>query len=82
MPATLLDGRKISAEIRGELKGDVSRLKARGIVPALAGILVGEDPASTTYVGLKSKACEEVGIREAMCHLPDNVTQEELRRNI
>ncbi len=82
MPATLLDGRKISAEIRQELKSDVSRLKARGIVPALAGILVGEDPGSTTYIGLKSKACEEVGIKEAMCHLPENVTQEELLRNI
>ncbi len=82
MPATLLDGRKISAEIREELKSDVSRLKARGIVPALAGILVGEDPGSTTYIGLKSKACEEVGIKEAMCHLPENVTQEELLRNI
>ena len=67
MPAMILDGRKISAEIREELKGETARLKAKGIVPGLAGILVGEDPGSATYVGLKSKACEEIGIKEMMC---------------
>ncbi len=82
MPAMILDGRKISAEIREELKGEASRLKERGIVPGLAGILVGEDPGSTTYVGLKSKACEEIGIKEMMCRLPENVTEQELFRNI
>ncbi|MDO8567513.1 MAG: tetrahydrofolate dehydrogenase/cyclohydrolase catalytic domain-containing protein [Dehalococcoidales bacterium] len=82
MPAAILDGKKISAEIREELKGEAGRLKARGIVPALAGILVGEDPGSTTYVGLKTKACEEVGIREAMLHLPGDITQAELLSNI
>jgi methylenetetrahydrofolate dehydrogenase (NADP+)/methenyltetrahydrofolate cyclohydrolase len=80
--ATILDGRKISAEIREELKGEAARLKVRGIIPGLAGILVGEDPGSTTYVGLKSKACEEIGIKEAMCRLPENVTEEELLSNI
>ncbi|MBI4285896.1 MAG: bifunctional 5,10-methylene-tetrahydrofolate dehydrogenase/5,10-methylene-tetrahydrofolate cyclohydrolase [Chloroflexi bacterium] len=82
MPAKLLDGRKISAEIREELKGEAKRLFERGIVPGLAGILVGEDPGSTTYVGLKSKACEEVGIKEMMCHLPETVTEAELLKNI
>ncbi len=82
MPATILDGRKISAEIRGELKGEAIRLKERGIIPGLAGILVGEDPGSTTYVGLKSKACEEVGIKEAMVRLPETVTERELLSNI
>ncbi len=82
MPAIILDGRKISAEIREELKGEAKRLKERGIVPGLAGILVGEDPGSTTYVGLKSKACEEIGIKELMCRLPETVTEEELLRNI
>jgi methylenetetrahydrofolate dehydrogenase (NADP+)/methenyltetrahydrofolate cyclohydrolase len=80
--ATVLDGRKISAEIREELKGEAARLKEQGIIPGLAGILIGEDPGSTTYVGLKSKACEEIGIKEAMCHLPENVTEEELLSNI
>jgi len=82
MPAKLLDGKKISAEIRGELKQEADRLRERGIVPALAGILVGEDPGSTTYVGLKSKACEEIGIKEAMCRLPETVTEQELLSNI
>jgi len=82
MPAKLLDGRKISAEIREELKGEAKRLKERGIVPGLAGILVGEDPGSVTYVGLKSKACEEIGINELMCKLPENVTEAELFKNI
>ncbi len=82
MVATLLDGKKISAEIRGELKGEAIKLKERGIVPGLAGILVGEDPGSTTYVGLKSKACEEVGIREAMVRLPESVTEKELLSTI
>lgn len=82
MPAKILDGRAISAEIRAELKNDVSRLKERGITPGLAGVLVGEDPGSVTYVGLKAKACEEVGVAELMCHLPETVTEQELLSNI
>jgi len=82
MTAKLLDGRKISAEIREELKKETSILASRGIVPGLAGILVGEDPGSVTYVGLKSKACEEVGINEMMCRLPENVTEKDLLANI
>ena len=82
MPAKILDGRKISAEIREDLKGDTVRLKERGIVPGLSGILIGEDPGSVTYVGLKSKACEEVGVKEMMVHLPENVTEQELMSNI
>jgi methylenetetrahydrofolate dehydrogenase (NADP+)/methenyltetrahydrofolate cyclohydrolase len=82
MPATILDGRKISAEIREELKEEAKHLRERGIVPGLTGILVGEDPGSVTYVGLKSKACEEIGIKEMMCRLPDTVTEEELLGNI
>ncbi len=82
MTAKLLDGRKISAEIREELKKETAELAQRGIVPGLAGILVGEDPGSVTYVGLKSKACEEVGIHEMMCRLPENVTEKDLLANI
>jgi 5,10-methylene-tetrahydrofolate dehydrogenase/methenyl tetrahydrofolate cyclohydrolase len=81
-PGKILDGRLISAAIREELKADAQRLKARGIVPGLSGILVGEDPGSVTYVGLKSKACEEIGIQELMCKLPENVTEAELFKNI
>lgn len=82
MPAKILDGKAISAEIRQELKEEAKRLKERGIIPGLAGVLVGEDPGSVTYVGLKSKACEEVGIKEMMCHLPEKVTEQELLNNI
>jgi methylenetetrahydrofolate dehydrogenase (NADP+) / methenyltetrahydrofolate cyclohydrolase len=78
MSAKLLDGKKISAEIREELKEETKKLAARGFVPGLAGILVGEDPGSATYVGLKAKACEEVGIKEMMVRLPETVNQAEL----
>ena len=75
MAAKILDGKAISAQIREELKIEAKRLKERGIVPGLAGILVGEDPGSTTYVGLKSKAAEEIGIKEMMCRLPENTPE-------
>ena len=82
MTAKILDGRKFSAEIRSELKAETSRLKEKGIIPGLAGILVGEDPGSVTYVGLKSKACNEVGVAEMMCHLPADVSENDLLANI
>jgi len=82
MPAKMLDGRKISAEIRDELKVDAKRLLDRGVIPGLAGILVGEDPGSVTYVGLKKKACDEIGIKEFMCKLPETVTESEIFNNI
>jgi methylenetetrahydrofolate dehydrogenase (NADP+) / methenyltetrahydrofolate cyclohydrolase len=82
MVATILDGRKISAEIREELKIAINHLKEQRIFPCLAGILVGEDPSSVTYIGLKSKACAEVGIKEAMVHLPEVVTEHELLSTI
>ena len=78
MTAKLLDGKKISAEIKEELKGEVAMLNARGITPGLSGIIVGDDPGSVTYVGLKAKACEEVGVREAMRHLPETISQSDL----
>ena len=78
----LLDGKKYSAEIREELKAEASKLKARGIIPGLSGVLVGEDPGSSTYVGLKAKACEEIGIREMMNHLPETISEEGLLNTI
>jgi len=80
--AIILDGKKYSADIRTELKEETTRLKEKGIIPGLAGILVGEDPGSATYIGLKSKACEETGIREMMCRLPENTTEEQLLNTI
>ena len=82
MTAKILDGRKISAEIREELKQRVTRLKEMRVTPGLAGILVGEDPGSVTYVGLKGKACQEVGIEEHIDRLPENVSEADLMRTI
>jgi methylenetetrahydrofolate dehydrogenase (NADP+) / methenyltetrahydrofolate cyclohydrolase len=82
MTAKILDGKKFSAEIRAELKAETALLKQKGIVPGLSGILVGEDPGSVTYVGLKSKACAETGVCEMMCHLPEKITEQELLANI
>jgi methylenetetrahydrofolate dehydrogenase (NADP+) / methenyltetrahydrofolate cyclohydrolase len=76
--AVMIDGKKISAEIKEELKARVSELNDKGIRVTLAVIQVGEDPASTVYVGNKKKACEYIGIHSMAYELPENTTQEEL----
>ena len=80
--AKILDGRKISAEIRDELKQKIRSLKEEGIIPGLAGILVGEDESSITYIRLKEKAGEEIGIHSEIVRLPENTTQEHLLKEI
>jgi methylenetetrahydrofolate dehydrogenase (NADP+) / methenyltetrahydrofolate cyclohydrolase len=60
--AQVIDGKAIAAKIRGELTATVADLKARGVIPGLAVVLVGEDPASKVYVSMKEKACSDVGI--------------------
>ena len=60
--ATIIDGKAIAAKIRAELKTSVAELAVKGIVPGLAVVLVGEDPASKVYVSMKEKACADVGI--------------------
>ena len=60
--AQVIDGKAIAAKIRGELTATVTALKVRGVVPGLAVVLVGEDPASKVYVSMKEKACSDVGI--------------------
>lgn len=82
MPAEIIDGRKIAGEIREELKQRVAKLKERGITPGLAAILVGEDPASLSYLRGIAKGCEAVGIFTETVKLPEDVTQEELEREI
>jgi methylenetetrahydrofolate dehydrogenase (NADP+) / methenyltetrahydrofolate cyclohydrolase len=75
----LIDGKKISAEIKLELKEKIDKLKKEGRnVPGLVAILVGEDPASQIYVGSKSKACEEIGMRTRTELLPATITEQEL----
>jgi len=76
--AQIIDGKKISAEIKDELKGKASELKAAGTQITLAVIQVGNDPASSVYVGNKKKACEYIGINSLAYELPEETTQEEL----
>lgn len=76
--AYLIDGKKISAEIKDELKEQVTVLKAKGITGALAVIQVGNDPASSVYVRNKKKACEYIGIGSMSYELPEETTQEML----
>ena len=77
--AIIIDGKKISAEIRNEIKADVIALKSRsGIVPGLAVILVGDDPASKIYVRRKGDACAEVGFLSREFRMAADTTQEQL----
>lgn len=75
---TIIDGKKISQEIKDELKEQVAQLKERGIEKCLAVIQVGKDPASSVYVNNKKKACEYIGIRSLSYELPEETTEEEL----
>ncbi len=76
--AKLIDGKKISTEIKDELKTEVSTLKAKGKNICLAVIQVGNDPASSVYVGNKKKACAYIGIDSASYELPEETTEAEL----
>jgi len=77
--AEIIDGKKISAEIREELKVKVLELQNKyGDVPGLAVVLVGDDPASAVYVRMKGKGCEEIGIRSFQYILPETTTEDEL----
>ena len=79
MSAFIIDGKKISEEIRREVKESTLRLKTRtGIVPGLAFILVGEDPASQSYVKSKGKACEELNFYSVTEKVPASITEAEI----
>ena len=75
---TLIDGKRISQEIKDEVKEKVARLKEEGREVKLAVILVGDDPASCVYVGNKKKACEYTGIGSESFELSADTSQEEL----
>lgn len=82
MTATIIDGRALAQSMRQKLKQDVNQLKEQGIVPGLAVILVGNDPASQTYVNNKAKACQEVGIYSEVIRLPQETREAELLEKI
>lgn len=78
MPAELIDGKAIAQAIRDEVARDVATLAARGIVPGLSVVLVGDDGASATYVGAKEKASKAAGMAGETIRLPATTTQTEL----
>jgi len=80
--AKLLDGKMISAELEEKIKLRVKALANKGIIPGLTVILVGEDPASQTYVSNKEKACARLGIRSNTIRMPEETTQQELENAI
>lgn len=78
MTAKRLDGKQIAADMREEIKQDVAALVAEGLRPGLGVLLVGDDPASRSYVSAKEKACEEAGILSREVKLPATATKEEI----
>lgn len=80
--AQLIDGKLISTQIKDELKEEVAQLKKRGIIPCLAVVQVGNDPASTVYVNNKKKACAYIGIKSLSYELEETITEEELLKLI
>ena len=82
MAAQILDGKAISAELRGAIAQRVARLCEKGVTPGLAVILVGADPASQIYVRNKSVGCDQVGIHSVTINLPETTTQDELEKLI
>lgn len=76
--ANLIDGKKISLDIKDEVKAKVEAIKAKGGEPCLAVILVGENPASQVYVRNKKRACEYCGIKSLSYELPESTTEDEL----
>lgn len=82
MPAEVIDGVAIAGAIRADVARHVGALRARGVRPGLAVILVGDDPASQVYVRMKGKACEEAGMHSVTMRLDASTTQEELLTEI
>ncbi len=82
MAATVIDGKSIAEQTKGETKARVEALAAKGRTPGLAAVLVGDDPASQTYVRAKAKGCEEVGIRSEIVELPADTPEDRLLKEI
>ncbi len=82
MPAEIIDGKMISSEIKESLKEKLEDLKRKEIVPGLAAILVGDNPASQVYVNMKVKACDKVGIRSEVDRYPKELPESDLLNRI
>ncbi|HDR4366329.1 TPA: bifunctional methylenetetrahydrofolate dehydrogenase/methenyltetrahydrofolate cyclohydrolase FolD [Bacillus cereus] len=82
MVAVIIKGNEVAEKKRAQLKEEVVKLKEQGIVPGLAVILVGEDPASRSYVKGKEKGCEQVGIYSELIEFPETITEERLLAEI
>ncbi|MCK5196804.1 MAG: bifunctional 5,10-methylene-tetrahydrofolate dehydrogenase/5,10-methylene-tetrahydrofolate cyclohydrolase, partial [Spirochaetales bacterium] len=78
MAAEIINGKLIANEIREELKKEVQELKASGITPGLGVILVGDDPASRSYVTAKERACDNLGLYSDNVKLPIETTEKDL----
>ena len=78
MSAKIIDGKQVAADMRAELKAEVAQLAKKGIVPGLGVVLVGQDPASQSYVTAKERACEDIGIYSDDNRLSIDTSQEEL----
>jgi methylenetetrahydrofolate dehydrogenase (NADP+)/methenyltetrahydrofolate cyclohydrolase len=82
MPAEIIDGKKISSEIKEGLREKIKNLKEKGRAPGLAAVLVGENPASQVYVNMKAKACEEIGIHSEVFRYPKDLPESDLLEKI
>ncbi|HBU77676.1 MAG TPA: bifunctional methylenetetrahydrofolate dehydrogenase/methenyltetrahydrofolate cyclohydrolase FolD [Muricauda sp.] len=79
----ILDGKKISNQIKEEITVEVAQMKERGEkVPHLAAVLVGNDGASLTYVGSKVRSCKKIGFESTLIHLPEETTEEDLLKQV
>ena len=82
MSAVIIDGKQVAADVRAEVAKKTADLKAKGIEPCLAVILVGENPASVSYVTGKQKALAEVGMKDRSVHLPESTSEADLLKLI
>jgi methylenetetrahydrofolate dehydrogenase (NADP+)/methenyltetrahydrofolate cyclohydrolase len=82
MSAVIIDGKQVAADVRAEVAKKTAELKTKGITPCLAVVLVGENPASVSYVTGKQKALAEVGMADRSVKLPESTTEEDLLKLI
>ena len=82
MPAEIIDGKKIAAEIQAELKQRIANLQKKGVTPKIVPVLVGEDPASLSYLRGITRTCGEVGVATETAKLPADATQQDLLKKI